>query len=94
MGHRIGIACIGILIASLGLKSARVDAADTSSNSSGSVARRVKVLFLGDNGHHVPLERCRDAYSLLGKRGIDLVYTDDLNDLNPSTLGRYDVLLL
>ena len=29
-----------------------------------------------------------------GIRGIDLTYTDDLNDLNPQTLGRYDVLLL
>ena len=27
-------------------------------------------------------------------RGIDLVYTDDLNDLNRPTLDRYDVLLL
>jgi len=56
--------------------------------------RRVKVLFLGDNGHHVPLERCRDVYSVMGIRGIDFTYTDDLNDLNPDTLGRYDVLLL
>jgi putative membrane-bound dehydrogenase-like protein len=56
--------------------------------------RRVKVLFLGDNGHHVPLERCRDVASTLGIRGIDLVYTDDLNDLNLTTLNRYDVLLL
>jgi len=56
--------------------------------------RRVKVLFLGDNGHHQPLERCRDVYSVLAKRGIDLTYTDDLNDLNSQTLGRYDVLLL
>ncbi|HSZ57570.1 MAG TPA: PVC-type heme-binding CxxCH protein [Tepidisphaeraceae bacterium] len=56
--------------------------------------RRVKVLFLGDNGHHEPLERCRDVYSVLGKRGIDITYTDDLGDLNSDTLGRYDVLLL
>ncbi|HSU68935.1 MAG TPA: PVC-type heme-binding CxxCH protein [Tepidisphaeraceae bacterium] len=56
--------------------------------------RRVKVLFLGDNGHHVPLERCRDAMSEMGKRGVDLVYTDDLNDLNTPNLNRYDVLLL
>jgi putative membrane-bound dehydrogenase-like protein len=58
------------------------------------VPRRVKVLFLGDNGHHEPLERCRDVYSYLGKRGIDITYTDDLGELNADTLGRYDVLLL
>ncbi len=56
--------------------------------------RRVKVLFLGDTGHHQPIERARDAYSHLGRHGIDLTYTQDLSDLNPDTLGRYDVLLL
>jgi type 1 glutamine amidotransferase len=60
----------------------------------GDAPRRVHVLFLGDNGHHTPLERCRDVASIMGQRGIDLVYTDDLNDLNPQTLGRYDVLML
>ena len=55
------------------------------------VPRRVKVLWLGDNGHHVPLERCRQAFSALGQRGIDLTYTDDVADLNPQTLDRYDV---
>ena len=56
--------------------------------------RRVKVLFLGDNGHHRPLDRCRQVFSALGMRGLDLTYTDDLSDLNPQTLGRYDCLLL
>lgn len=56
--------------------------------------RRVKVLFLGDDGHHQPLERCRDVYTEMAIRGIDLTYTDNLDDLNPRTLGRYDVLLL
>jgi putative membrane-bound dehydrogenase-like protein len=56
--------------------------------------RRVKVLFLGDHGHHEPLERARQAYSPLGRHGIDVVYTDQVTDLNPTTLGRYDVLLL
>ncbi len=56
--------------------------------------RRVKVLFLGDQGHHVPLERCRQLYSLMARRGIDFTYTEDLSDLNPDTLNRYDELLL
>jgi putative membrane-bound dehydrogenase-like protein len=54
----------------------------------------VKVLFLGDTGHHQPVERARDVYSLLGRHGVDLTYTQDLADLNPDTLSRYDVLLL
>ena len=56
--------------------------------------RRVKVLFLGDTGHHEPLTRCRQIYSVLGKRGIDLTYSQDLNDLTPQNLDRFDVLLL
>lgn len=56
--------------------------------------RRVKVLFLGDNGHHQPLERCRQIYSPMAVRGIDFTYTDRAEDLNPQTLGRYDCLFL
>jgi putative membrane-bound dehydrogenase-like protein len=56
--------------------------------------RRVKVLFLGDEGHHQPLERCRQVYSLLAEHGIDLTYTEDLRDLNPANLDRFDALLL
>ncbi|HZK81267.1 MAG TPA: PVC-type heme-binding CxxCH protein, partial [Humisphaera sp.] len=56
--------------------------------------RRVTVLFLGDNGHHVPMERCRQIYSVFARRGVDITYTDQVSDLNPATLGRYDVLML
>ncbi|HZN64381.1 MAG TPA: PVC-type heme-binding CxxCH protein [Tepidisphaeraceae bacterium] len=56
--------------------------------------RRVKVLFLGDDGHHRPLDRCRQVFSEMGRRGIDFTYTDQLSDLNPDTLSRYDCVLL
>jgi putative membrane-bound dehydrogenase-like protein len=57
--------------------------------------RRVKVLFLGDHGHHDPLLRLRQIYSLMGRRGIDFTYLDRPEDaLNPETLNRYDVLFL
>ena len=58
------------------------------------VPRRVKVLFLGDDGHHRPLERLRQVYSALARRGVDFTYTDRLSDLNPDTLSRYDNVLL
>lgn len=70
------------------------DAKPADTGHSATAPRRVKVLFLGDNGHHVPLERCRDVASTMAIRGIDLVYTDDLDDLNAQNLNRYDVLLL
>ena len=59
-----------------------------------SAPRRVKVLFLGDNGHHRPLERCRQIVSELGRRGVDLTYTDRIADLTAEKLNRYDCLLL
>jgi putative membrane-bound dehydrogenase-like protein len=61
---------------------------------SGSSARRVEILFLGDNGHHRPIERIPALMAALGSKGINLTYTDQLEDLNPQTLSRYDGLLI
>ncbi len=55
---------------------------------------RIKVLFLGDNGHHKPLERAADLMPPLARAGIDMAYTDDLNDLNSENLNRYDGLII
>ncbi|HEV8606796.1 MAG TPA: PVC-type heme-binding CxxCH protein [Tepidisphaeraceae bacterium] len=57
-------------------------------------SRRIKVLFLGDNGHHQPLERLRQIHSNFSRRGIDFTYTERLIDLNPTNLNRYDALLV
>src|SRR5436309_3437689 len=54
----------------------------------------LRVLFLGDNGHHVPAERFRQLEPVLSRRGIELTYTDSADSLNAKTLGRYDVLLI
>src|SRR5229473_482100 len=56
--------------------------------------RPIKVLFLGDNGHHRPLERFRQLQPILAKRGIDLTYTDKVEALNPKTLSSYDGLIV
>jgi putative membrane-bound dehydrogenase-like protein len=55
---------------------------------------RIKVLFLGDNGHHKPIERAADLLAPLARAGIDMAYTDDLNDLNNDNLARYDGLII
>jgi putative membrane-bound dehydrogenase-like protein len=55
---------------------------------------RIKVLFLGDNGHHRPIERAADLLAPLARAGIDMAYTDDLNDLNTENLSRYDGLII
>lgn len=46
-------------------------------------ANPIKVLFLGDNGHHRPAERFRQHHPVLSKRGIELTYTDMTDALNP-----------
>ena len=56
--------------------------------------RRIKVLFLGDEGHHVPLLRARQLIPVASQVGIDITYTEDVGDLNPVTLNRYDDLLI
>lgn len=55
---------------------------------------RVKVLFLGDEGHHRPFERAKAVLPVLASDGIDLVYTDDPADLDPGVLDRYHTLVL
>jgi putative membrane-bound dehydrogenase-like protein len=54
----------------------------------------LKVLFLGDQGIHKPAERLRDAAPAMLDRGIDLVYTEDLGDLNRETLALYPAIII
>jgi putative membrane-bound dehydrogenase-like protein len=54
----------------------------------------IRVLFLGDNGAHRPAERFAELAPVMAKRGIELTYTDQVSDLNPQTLAKYDGLLI
>ncbi|WP_397570808.1 PVC-type heme-binding CxxCH protein [Schlesneria sp. T3-172] len=55
---------------------------------------RLKLLFLGDDGHHQPAIRFKQLQPELRKRKIDLVYTDAVSDLNSQTLAEYDGLVV
>ena len=57
-------------------------------------ARRLEVLFLGDNGHHRPIERVPWIMSALGDKGVNFTYTDQLSDLNLANLNKYDALMI
>ncbi|MCO8121476.1 ThuA domain-containing protein [Stieleria sp. TO1_6] len=59
-----------------------------------SAADDIQVLFLGDHGHHQPKPRFDELAPVLGERGIQLTYTDNVADLNTETLRQYDVLAL
>jgi uncharacterized protein len=52
----------------------------------------VRVLFLGDKGHHQPAARFTQLQPVLAPRGIELVYTERLEDLDPKVLAAYDAL--
>ncbi|HJZ59285.1 MAG TPA: PVC-type heme-binding CxxCH protein, partial [Gemmataceae bacterium] len=54
----------------------------------------IRILFLGDNGHHKPAERFRQLEPVFAKRGIELVYTDQVESLNPKTLAGVDGLMI
>jgi len=55
----------------------------------------LKVLFLGDRGHHQPSDLNRVLTPALKKYGIELTYSDDVRaSLDPARLGAFDGLLV
>ncbi len=57
-------------------------------------APRLKLLFLGDRGHHQPEARFKQIMPILKERGIDLTYTEKMSDLNEKTLSEYAGLMI
>src|SRR5690606_29476860 len=54
----------------------------------------LSVLFLGDNGHHRPLDRAKQLIPVLETRGMTFAYTDRLEDLRAEVLSKHDVLVI
>ncbi len=54
----------------------------------------LKILFLGDAGHHLPAARFKQLRPAMAKRGIDVTYTDKVADLNPEALQSYAGLIV
>jgi putative membrane-bound dehydrogenase-like protein len=54
----------------------------------------IRLLFLGDHGHHRPEDRYRQLQPVMAPRGIDITYTDRADALNPKTLSGYDGLII
>src|SRR5262245_39040041 len=66
----------------------------TVSASAAEPAKPLRLLFLGDNGHHQPPARFRQLKPVMAERGIELTYTDKVSDLNAKTLGAYAGLVI
>ncbi|WP_406695552.1 PVC-type heme-binding CxxCH protein [Singulisphaera sp. Ch08] len=57
-------------------------------------AEPLRVLFLGDQGHHRPADRFHQIEPVLRPRGIELTCSENVDDLNPKTLAGYKAVLL
>ena len=57
-------------------------------------AADLKLLFMGDNGHHRPVDMFHEIAPVLEKRGIEMKHTDRMEDLTPETLADFDGLVL
>ncbi len=56
--------------------------------------KKLKILFLGDDGHHKPADRYRQLAQALQSRNIEIVYTDKIESLSADVLKRYDGLIV
>ncbi len=55
----------------------------------------LSALFLGDPGsHHRPLARSKQLIPVMATRGIDITYSEVMDDLNLANLAKYDVVLI
>jgi len=54
----------------------------------------LKLLFLGDGGHHQPARRFAELAPALQERGVELTYTDQMSALSETTLNKYDGLVV
>ena len=58
-------------------------------------ANDLKLLFLGDNGHHRPGDRAAQLVPVMADRGIEVRYTDDsATALSAETLAQFDGLIV
>ncbi|MBI5760149.1 MAG: ThuA domain-containing protein [Planctomycetales bacterium] len=57
-------------------------------------AKPLRLLFLGDNGHHRPADRAAQLVPVMAERGIEIKYTDRVGDLNAETLKQFDGLIV
>lgn len=63
-------------------------------NAEAAAPRKIKLVFLGDKGHHKPEDRFRQVQGVFATKGIDLNYTENLESLNPGFLKNYDGVLI
>ncbi len=58
------------------------------------LAADLNLLFIGDDGPHQPARRFQELAPALEQRGIEMKYTDRMDDVNPETLAQFDGVVL
>jgi putative membrane-bound dehydrogenase-like protein len=66
----------------------------TSAHGAAETPSPLRLLFLGDNGHHRPVDRFKQLQPVLAPRGIELVYTDNMASLSAGMLKGFDGLVV
>src|SRR5262245_28178912 len=89
---RLRTLLVSPVVALLGLAAFVALAADSSAPAP--KGKPLKVLFLGDRGHHRPADRYAQLAPVLAGRGIAMTYTEDMSELNADALGKYDALVI
>jgi uncharacterized protein len=56
--------------------------------------KQIRILFLGDQGHHRPADRFKQLEPTLTAAHIRYAYTEALDDLNPEKLAGYDCIVI
>lgn len=54
----------------------------------------IRILFLGDQGHHHPADRFEQLEPTLAQEGIRVTYTEKVSDFNPDMLAGYDGIVI
>jgi putative membrane-bound dehydrogenase-like protein len=57
-------------------------------------SKGIRILFLGDQGHHRPSDRFKQLEPALTQAHIRYTYTESLEDLNPDKLAGYDCIVI
>ncbi|MGN6544413.1 MAG: PVC-type heme-binding CxxCH protein, partial [Aureliella sp.] len=65
-----------------------------SSSSRAADEKPLKLLFLGDQGHHRPADRAAQLIPVMAERGIQIRYTEDMQELALDNLRKYDGLII
>lgn len=92
--RRGGYRTVKLGAASLGLLAALFLPANAEAQAPVARGERLRVLFVGDNGHHQPTRRAKELLPVMAKDGVDLYYTDNRDDLNSSELARYHAVMI